>query len=249
MLMFHFDDRSLKEAEREARKADRVLTGKAVDRAISDVLARLKPHEEERQLIIDAREGNAESITELLRRYWKRVYNICYGFVWNKDEAERLAKEACDKVLKAHRRLDPDKNFGAYFAKTAENCCKDWLREEQRQGPLAWGQMESIDAVLEDEDGEESVVIDEIADPTAPDPEKYVLLKLAVERVLQRLPPIQGFVLWQRYVLGYSRAEIATMAGCTEQNVGYHERHAKAQFRKYFIEEWGKSSTKGGKIL
>jgi RNA polymerase sigma factor (sigma-70 family) len=238
-MLYHLDDRELVEAEREARAEGRVLEGDALNRDPADVLQLLRPNESERQLILAARDGNASAFEALIRRHWERVYTICLGFTGNRDEAKELAQEACFKVWQARQRLDPNRNFGAYLAKTAENHCTDWWRRQKRLGPLAWSQIESIDVVLEDEDGEFNVVIDEIADPTAPDPE-YALLREAVERVLKRLIPIHRSVLWQRFVIGHSRAKIAEMEGCTQQNVGYHERRARQQFCEFFKDEWGK---------
>ncbi|MCG3145086.1 MAG: hypothetical protein HONDAALG_02627 [Gammaproteobacteria bacterium] len=233
-----FDDRYLKDAERKARLAGQISEGSVLDQEAASAV-KLKDDEHEQQLVTAARGGDGNAFAQLVARHWNRVCMLCYRFVWNMDEAERLAGEACDKVWAARKRLDPERHFGAYLAKTAENHCKSWLRQEKRRGALAWSQMDSTDEVTEDEDGGVSLLIEGTADPTAVDPSIYVPLKIAVERTLKRLPEIQRYVLWLRYVFGYSRSEVASMEGCTEQNIGYHERHAKARFSEYFLEEWG----------
>lgn len=229
-----FDDRSLMAEERRARLEGRVSKGLALD----SVAGKRQPDEQVRRLVLAAQQGDRDSFWELVVLNWKRIHLLCYRFV-GKEEAERLAGEACDKAWEKRERLDPEGNFGAYLAKVAENHCLDWLRHEKRKGPLAQGRMGSTDDVKEDGEGGTSLVIEGIADPTAVDPEKYVSFTLAVERTLRRLSEVQRDVFLLRFAFGYSRAEIAELKDCTVQNVGYHERLAKAGFLEYFPIEWG----------
>jgi RNA polymerase sigma-70 factor (ECF subfamily) len=195
-----------------------------------------KEFEPEQELIALAKAGDADSFVELIRRHRKRVYGICYGFVWNKDEAKSLADEACARVWRAHGRLDLVGNFGAYLAKTARNLCIDWLKKETSKGPLAWDELGSIDDVIEGEHGGGGLVIDSITDPNAADPEQGVIDRELVERCMQKLSPIQRYVLVQRHVEGRSTAEIAQELNRTWQNANYHERTARHLFIKCYSE-------------
>lgn len=233
-----FDDRSLKEAELQARQEGRVSEDSALDREFSEIQAKRQADEQDRKRILAAREGDPDAFTELVRRYWRQVYLTCYRLVWNKDEAERLVGEAFDKVWASHERLNPDGHIGAYLNQVARNHCIGWLRREKRQGPLALSQIDSIDKESEGKDGGSLPVIEGI-DPASVNGEKRILYRIAIERVMRQLSDTQQRVFQKRFVEGYSRAEIAKQEECTEANVGYHERRAIAVFRDRFLEEWG----------
>jgi RNA polymerase sigma-70 factor (ECF subfamily) len=234
-----FDDRYLKEAERRALLEGRVSEAAELDRELSDIADRGLAYEQEQQLIVAARDGDPDKFAELARSYGKRVYMVCYRCVGNREEANQLAQDTWLKVWKTHARLDPEGNFGAYVARVAMNLCNDLWRQQKRKGSLAWDQMESTDAVVEDDEGGGALLIDGIADPTAVDPEFHATFTLAFEGALKRLSDMHRDVFLLRFVLGYSRAEIAALKECTEQTVGNHEREARGLFSEYFLEEWG----------
>jgi RNA polymerase sigma factor (sigma-70 family) len=233
-----FNDKSLKEAERRAREAGTVASSAALAQELAKPLPPSPVEVQEQPLVEAAQTADADAMAELVRLHWARIYGICYRRVWDKEEAGNLAREACLRVWRAHSRLKPDGSFEAYLAKTAENVCNDWWRQQNRQGALAWRQMDSIDEEKEDAEGATTLAAESITDPANADPETQALFQLAVERTMRRLSLIQRAILQLRFVLGYSRAEIARFEGCAEQNVGYHERRALKLFREFFREEW-----------
>ncbi len=189
---------------------------------------------QEREWVIKAQKGDADAFAKLVHTYWNEIYGICRYFVWDPFEAKDLAQDTCAKMWKAHKRLDPDGNFGAYLTEAARNRCKDWVRQQRRLGVLAWNNIGSLDEVTEEEDSSGTPAIEGIVDPTAIDPEMQAIFRDEVEKAMRQLSNFERCVLSMRFMLGYSRAEIAQTAGCTPQTVGNHERRAVEKFRGYF---------------
>jgi len=208
-----------------------------------------KAREHERELIIKARAGDADAFAAFIQPYWKNVYVICYGLVRNDEVAREITQETWLRVFKSLTRLDVEQNVGGYIARIASNCCMDWWRDEGRNERSAERQVNLTDLVHEDEAG---LIEFEIPDTGALSPEERVILdernmhlKEAADNALNRLPYKWREVLWLRYTLDHSRAEIARMKNLTVQAIGYRERRAKALFRIYFLEEWQKFYPEG----
>ena len=214
LLPDKFDDSRLKELEGEARESNNVLKDEELD---EDFLSAI-----EYWTIADAISGNARRFGGLIQQYWDYMYAICYGLAWNRSEAEDLTQDTCVKLWERREQIDPDRgNLKAFFGRVARNVCIDWFRKQKSKGPLAWDQMKAMDEIIED------------ADETI-DIEESIARNELIDRVMQELSPFHCYVLWQRLVLGDSKAEIAEREGCTPPNVGYHERLAKNEFRRLY---------------
>jgi RNA polymerase sigma-70 factor (ECF subfamily) len=84
------------------------------------------------ELVRRVQAGNAEAFEELVRRYERRVYNICYRLMGN----ERDASEALqDAFLRAHRFIDKfefKSSFFTWLYRIATNVSLSKLRKRDR---------------------------------------------------------------------------------------------------------------------
>ena len=103
----------------------------------------------DRELVQRTRRGEAAAYGELVTRYQRMVFNVCYRMLGERRDAEDLAQES---FIRAFRRLDSfdvERPFGPWMRRLATNLCLNHLQrrrlqlfelEEERQPLPAKGQ-------------------------------------------------------------------------------------------------------------
>ncbi len=89
--------------------------------------------EDDRELIALARTGDERAYRDLLSKYERAVYNICFKMVRNHEEAKDLAQEAFMKVFSMLERYDPSFAFSNWLLKITSNLCIDAMRKRRIQ--------------------------------------------------------------------------------------------------------------------
>src|SRR5437867_77830 len=148
------------------------------------------------------------SLDALADRHWKPLFGRCYLLTMNREKASDLAQEAWCRVLRARHGLKPGGNFPAYLMTTAANIWRDSHRWSQRAGPMADDKLASLDESLSTPEGDRIVLTDALPDLNSLQAEEQTLLKLDIDRALERLPPRLREVLVARFLTGESSAEI-----------------------------------------
>lgn len=90
----------------------------------------------DRDLIQRALRGDAEAFGELVLRYQKSVFNVCYRLLHDWAEAEDMTQ---DTFLRARERLqtfDMERDFGPWIRRVAANVCLNHLEAQQQTAPL-----------------------------------------------------------------------------------------------------------------
>ena len=85
----------------------------------------------DRDLILNARHGNAEAFGELVTRHQTSVFNVCYRILHERGEAEDMTQES---FIRAHGRLytfDIEKPFGPWIRRVAANVCLNYLETQK----------------------------------------------------------------------------------------------------------------------
>src|ERR1700741_4820247 len=83
-------------------------------------------------------EGDRDRLTELVKRYEKRIINYVYRITHRYEEAHDLAQEIFVKVYLALDRYDPKYQFSTWLFRIAQNASIDALRKKSVQEvPLA----------------------------------------------------------------------------------------------------------------
>ena len=174
-----------------------------------DLAAPAEPTVEER-LVAASRRGDEGAFATLVRAHERRVFRLAGRFFRRREDVEEVAQET---FLLAWRKLDGYRAaapFEHWLTRVCLNCCYQRLR---RLRPPA----DELPAELPG---------------TAPDP----AARLEVERLLQRLPPADRFVLLLLDGEGWSVEEIARRLGWTTVNVKVRAHRARKRLRRVLEE-------------
>lgn len=85
----------------------------------------------DRDLILQARRGNAESFGELVTRYQTGVFNVCYRMLHERGEAEDLAQESFIRAYDRIHTFDIEREFGPWIRRVAANLCLNHLEGQK----------------------------------------------------------------------------------------------------------------------
>lgn len=96
------------------------------------VLAPERAVESEQTLVEKARAGDKQAFTDLVERYWTRLYRWLYHLTHNQHGAEDLAQETFLKAYGALASFRPGSNFRAWLYRIAYNNFVNHWREESR---------------------------------------------------------------------------------------------------------------------
>lgn len=101
-------------------------------------------HAEETGWALAAQNGDQWAFTNLIQRYERAVYNLCYRMLGNPNAAEDAAQEAFLRAYRAIHRYDTDRKFSTWILSIASNYCIDQLRKK-RLLTLSFDEMPYLD--------------------------------------------------------------------------------------------------------
>ncbi len=85
----------------------------------------------DRDLILQARRGEAQAFGELVTRYQTSVFNICYRILHERGEAEDLAQESFIRAYDRIHTFDIEREFGPWVRRVAVNLCLNHLDSQK----------------------------------------------------------------------------------------------------------------------
>lgn len=168
------------------------------------------------ELILKAKQGNAEALSDLYRKYVDSVYKFVYYRVGKKEEAEDLTHETFIKMMKSLKRFAFDSQFKTWLLGIAKHTILDYFRKYYKNRTLP----------LEDFLNVDLGTIEEPEVNTKPKEKK-------VASILRRLPKNYRDVLELRFLRGYSLRETAAALNKTISNIKvlqYRALHKAQQF-------------------
>jgi RNA polymerase sigma-70 factor (ECF subfamily) len=77
--------------------------------------------------------GDQAAWTDIVRLYWRRVFNIAYKFVGRHDEAEDLTQDVFLKLFRSLGTFDRRANFSTWLISVSRNLCIDHYRSVRRE--------------------------------------------------------------------------------------------------------------------
>jgi RNA polymerase sigma-70 factor (ECF subfamily) len=166
----------------------------------------------DRALVEATLSGDVEAYGELVRRYQRSVFNVCYRIMGERQLAEDQVQ---DTFMRAHHRLETfklEKPFGPWIRRVAANMCLNSLRAA---GPIRVSLEDERDLPLE---------------PASVNPERRTQLNEEAETVraaIRRLPPHYRAVIELRHFQGLSYAEIGKALGLPLSDVRSHLYRAR----------------------
>lgn len=161
-------------------------------------------------------EGDERAFDELVLRYQRRVYAICYRYFGNAADAEDAAQEAFLALLRHAATYSGAASFSTWMYRVASNACNDLARKRARRPQLA------------------AVPVEDTADETE-DLLSRRELALDLAAALDVLEPELRAVVVAHDVDGIPYADIAARSGVPVGTIKsrIHRAHARlaAEFR------------------
>ena len=144
------------------------------------------------QLVKKIIQGETHFFEELVMRYRKQVFSICYRMVRQREEAEDLAQEVFVKAFRYLKQYNPEHKFSSWILKIATNTSIDALRKKKLDTmPLE----EEIETHREDMSAEKAFLQEEA--------------RQEIESAIGRLPQEHRIVVLLYHQQGKSYQEIA----------------------------------------
>ena len=168
----------------------------------------------DRELTLRTRQGDTDAFGELVRRYQRSVFNVCYRLVGERREAEDMTQQV---LLKALQSISSFKwrgiPFSAWLFRIAHNQIVDHLRKQNRN----------------------PVPLNESLASGGDNPQSIVEQKMDIEQLLsatRRLTEAQREVISLRFVGELSTAQVAKTMGRSQGAVKALQHSAIVALRK-----------------
>lgn len=88
-------------------------------------------HQTDIEIVKEVLQGRSEAFRELVARYKKAVYSLCYRMAHNHEEAEDLSQELFIKVYQNLDKYDHNYRLSTWILKIASNTTIDSLRKKR----------------------------------------------------------------------------------------------------------------------
>jgi RNA polymerase sigma-70 factor (ECF subfamily) len=142
-----------------------------------------------------ALKGDDAAFGNLVEKYQKPVFSLCYRMLGNSNDAEDAAQESFIRAFRYLKRYDPDRSFATWLLSIASHYCIDRMRKRK------------LDTVSTD-----VLPAEIVPDRNAPNPEKEYRVRekeALIQELMKDLKPTDRAAIILRYWHQYSEVEIA----------------------------------------
>ncbi len=174
---------------------------------------------DEKELIRRSQEGDGEAFGQLIERYKSKVFNLAYGMIGDRSEADDLAQEVFIKAYYALPKFQFRSEFGTWLYRIAINHVRDYLRKNRHR----------LDEVSIHELGE---TLPAAADSSLEERQLADRRRLLVQTALRRLPDKYQAILVLRDMQGMPYDEIARILGISPGTVDSRLHRARKKLRE-----------------
>ena len=84
-------------------------------------------------LIEKCLDGDQAAWEQIVRQYWRKVFNVAYKFVGSHEQAEDLAQEIFLKIFRSLATFDRRANFQTWLISVSRNLCIDHYRSVRKE--------------------------------------------------------------------------------------------------------------------
>ena len=175
---------------------------------------------EDNELISKYIEGDEAAFSELVERHAKSVYRFVHRMTKNDIDVEDIVQETFVKIWKNMKKFKKDQNFRVWLFAIARNTAIDWLRKRKH---LVFSDFDASDGG--------NVILETLADSALLADEIFSQIEdvKALEKILEKLPPVKREVLMMRHGDDLTFAEMAAILGKSIDTV-------KSTYRRALIE-------------
>lgn len=87
---------------------------------------------EESEIVRRAQSGDRDAFRELVERYQRRVYSICYGMLKNNEDSLDVSQEVFVKVYRYIENFNHQSSFYTWLYRITVNMCIDHIRKNKK---------------------------------------------------------------------------------------------------------------------
>jgi len=173
--------------------------------------------------------GDAAAWEEIVQRYNRRIYNICYRFAGSGDDADDLTQEVFIKMYRTLNSYDVDRGaFMTWVTTVTRNLLVDHFRKTRQERMT-----DSLDTASSDH--EDAMALSERIPDRGPAPDSRVQTreaKEAVHQALQKLSPELREAVILRDLQDMDYREIATALKVPEGTVKSRINRGRAELAR-----------------
>ena len=169
----------------------------------------------QKEVIENCKAGDESAFAEIVLTYQKKVFNIAYRMLGNREEAKDLSQEVFLSVLESIKDLREEMKFEPWLTQITLNHCRNrWKYLKRRH----YFKTDSLNDPIETEDGEmERQVYDPSDNPETLFEKKMV--QQFVQRGLLKLKEDQREMIVLRDLRGFSYEEIGRLLSLPEGTI------------------------------
>ncbi|NLW55123.1 MAG: RNA polymerase sigma factor [Firmicutes bacterium] len=180
----------------------------------------------EKELVAQAKQGEAEAFRQLVELNWSKVYNLLLGMIHDQLAAQELTQEVFVKAWKKLPTFRGDSTFWTWIYRIAYHAALDELRKKKREAGILF--------VSEN--------LHELIQEPANEPLEVVVQKEQVRDLLKALRFLsfsQRIALILYYFQGFSYQEIAAFTRRPLGTIRADLHRGKEKLREIISEKWG----------
>lgn len=200
------------------RVATRPITGRLDAQTLSDD-----------QLIAMVKDGQLEAFDHLMDRHAGKAFQIAYGILSQKDDAEEVTQDAFVRIFRALPNFRGDSEFSTWMYRIVVNQARNKYRWNKRRGAhlnLSINQQVELD--------DSSGMTFEVPD-VGKTPDRDVIFREwegEISREMESLPAVNREALILRNVKNMSYEQIAAVLNCKVGTVKSRIARAREELRK-----------------
>ena len=168
--------------------------------------------DEDVQLMLEFQKGDTDSFEKLMDKYYKRIMNLAYRFMGDKEIAEDLTQDVFIKVYKNGSSYKPKAKFQTWLYQITKNTCLNELRRRKHSTV-------SIDKTFEVKG---DPIKQELTDTKSLNPGETIEQKetaLVIKEAIASLPENQRMAVTLRRYEQLSYDDIAQTMNCSTASV------------------------------
>ena len=181
------------------------------------------------ELVQRFNQGDKSAFRVLTDKYAQRAYQIAFGVLRNREDAEEVAQDAFVRIYKALPSFRGEAEFTTWMYRIVVNLSRNKYRWKKTRG---FKRETSMDQPIEDNEGNQITV--DVEEPRSqPDEEtQFHELQNRVEQEMNNLPPAYREALILRNVEEMNYDQIAEVLGCKLGTIKSRIARAREELRR-----------------
>ena len=178
------------------------------------------------ELVDRIQAGDREAFKELVEKYQRKVYSICYGMLKDAESSMDVSQEVFIKVYRYLDKFNRDSSFYTWLYRITVNMCIDHIRKNSRVQKVEYD-----DRIAHEDDGEDYITPSKLG----LNPDKVYGRKELRQKMLEALETLSEkhrTILILREVEGLSYEELADVLNISKGTVMSRLYHARRYFQE-----------------